>query len=142
MWTVMAALRMLVDHAVNRCGTSGDAVVEATLLSDLPMQLGIDYGRFQSDTRGHGLAANGAPMAQRTINLDECAASESDLAIVTRTLTNDLAQGFGVAELPFLDDDGAVRVEHFGHERRQVEEMAANLGLAVSRETTWSSRSR
>lgn len=114
MQEVMNAVGILAHHAVNQCGTYGEAVIEVTLLAGMPMQLGQAFGHVLGDIWGHQIKA--APVGRRTINLDEIASSGKGLAIAAHLVLNDLIQGFGFPEVPQLTADGAIRIRYFPRE--------------------------
>jgi hypothetical protein len=128
------AVSLLAHQAVNRCGTSGEAAIEATLLAEIPVQLADSAGPTSNDTWGHQTTT--APVGRHTVDLDEIVGSGKGLAIAARQVLNDLAQGFGIPESPQLTAEGALRIAYFPRlDQHRLRRDAPYHGLATTTDT-------
>jgi hypothetical protein len=130
---VVNAVSILVHHAVNNCGATGEALVEATIVSGMTMQLGQSRG-FAGDRWGREIEE--APVGRHTVDLDEIVGTGRGLIVAARMVINDLVQGFGLAESPQLSNTGALRIRYFAQPHHgQLRVQAGNLGLDITEET-------
>ncbi len=131
-WLVCEALTildLLAQHAAETCGASGDAAIEATLVSHLPMNLTHDRGGRGAWTH-HPI--DSAPIGRHTVNLDEIVAYPRAVVVATRMVVNDLFQGFGQPECPQVTADGGFNLPFFSSGiAGRVQQTAEQNGLDV-----------
>jgi hypothetical protein len=116
-WSIGRCLHLLGRHAVHNCGAWGDAVVEARLVSESPMQLAYLHRlggteSAQQIDRGRELQE---AASKHTFVVEAAATPSAAFAVATRLLATDLFHAFGSPEVRQIDSWGALRVRYLGN---------------------------
>lgn len=115
-WLCLTALRF-VGRAADRAGVYGDVALAAQL--GRPMRLGRPGMQLGFLRHGTNLAAYPSSRtidhaeSHHTVPLEGLTRLSPEMMQVARLLLNDLVNEFGLAEIPQLRADGAVRLRYF-----------------------------
>jgi hypothetical protein len=125
---------MLVEHARDRAQAAGQALLRVRLLNRAGRSFALGH------TRGHGFpnAWSGSfvvseiPVAEVVADLDDLAASSSELLVALHAALTDVVQSFGIAELAQLTDRGQLRWPYWNREHRPwVKAWAERCGVNI-----------
>jgi hypothetical protein len=121
-WRAAAALRLAGRSAVRNSGAFGDAVVEARLIGPL-MLLGRSHSSGLVEPYFRTPFVRGA-RSRHTLPVQALAGDPQDLLAGVRVVLADIVNAFGLAELPHIAADGALRTRYFpaGYEVNAIAE--------------------
>lgn len=133
-WALGRCLHVAGAHAVQNCGSWGDAAIEARLigkgltLSYLHRMAGFEHPEAIDGGRQlDGAASRG------TVTVESLATVSQDLAVAVRLIATDLFHAFGAPEVRQIAADGALRSGYLGG-RNELAQWAEASGLVVSDE--------
>ena len=136
---VVALLRMLADHAVNRAGAYGEAVVEVRVHAPVDLMLASSRAANEGwEMRGPDTnnTLKGDEVSRHTLSLDDLTGSQSRLLAASRLVLTDLFQAFGSPEVRQITPDGGLRIRHWSSsEHQSLRRWADANGVEVTAET-------
>lgn len=104
-----SALMLLARHAVDRTGTSGDALVATTFshsrddnsIRNVVLDPGGEHPTQRDVRQGRGVYAS-----NHTLNLDAFISDPTERLLLIRAVATDFFQAFGYPEVDLIDDKG------------------------------------
>lgn len=129
----VSAIDLLVDHAVGRCGTVGDAIVQTQVYPSGVRQHTLVHGRngYMAEWDGSRRLSH-FPTGSHQLNLEDCQ-SGTGLLVAARMVLTEVFQAFGVPEVPQIDDAGTIRRAYIQHENRaDIQRWADARGVQLS----------
>ncbi len=133
---ILSGLRFLAQHARDRVGAGGDALIRAQIhAEDGSRKVLLSAGfRSSGDSMGRDLHFP-ARTAQAAAPLDALADDGPGLVSASSLLANDLFQQFGLPEAIQITRDGELRRPYWGSARHpQIEEWANRAGITLTDE--------
>jgi len=133
---VMSGLLLLARDARDQAAAGGEALMRAQIFpisEKQPTRLARTRHYGFLDPLGDRVLTMPPPPAEATAELDDLAQPGPMLAATTALLVDDIAQAFGVAEMPQLSHDGQLRQRYWGYP--QMITWAEENGIAVIDDT-------
>jgi hypothetical protein len=138
---LVECLAIVVRHAVMNTRCSGEAVVLGEIIEpgrltgaiDRSMVLTYDRSHFTDQWPGSRMTFR-VPPSEHSVDLDACASDPVALLATARLFLNDLFQGFGVAEVPQINPEGALRRRYLLDREGQVFAWAEIHGVPLTDE--------
>ncbi|MHA6966693.1 AlbA family DNA-binding domain-containing protein [Glutamicibacter bergerei] len=130
--SVLSGLKHLGSHTRDRTGTSGNALIRASLMppTDRAVQLG-SIRHHWCDPRGESVFSQKIT-AETVADIDGLASPGPELVSTAARLAGEVAQGFGIAEIGHITKDGEVRLSDWYQDSQvQVRSWATGNGIAV-----------
>ena len=131
----MTALRRAAQHARDRAGAGGNALIRAKIVGrpDRPLALGQHPNGFM-EPLGQQVQPP-IPTAETVAQLDDLADPGPSLVAAASRLVNQVGQCFGVPEMRYLDREGRVRLRYWSQSyRAQLAKWAHDNHVEVSDE--------
>jgi hypothetical protein len=130
----------LVEHAVDRCGATGNAVLRATIEvhdpsgEHLPVVVTHERDPFGRDEDDPGVVS--IPPSDHSVDLDAIRSSKVELLVAIQLVLTDLMQALGRAECWQISRDGSVRITYFRSEfQGSVRDWCATNGVDCTQES-------
>lgn len=139
--TLLQMLALAGRFAAELAHSGGDALARANLIDvteGVPNE-GISLVHFRGFTQTVQVWPGARPLKSQlrlthSINLDVLS-DRRDLLITARMLLTEIFQGCGVAEVPQLTQEGAIRRKYFANDRQQgLRRWAEDAGIEVTEE--------
>lgn len=130
--SVLSGLKHLGGHTRDRAGTSGNALIRATLVppKDRAVQLG-QIRRHWCDPRGESISGQKVS-AETVADIDGLASPGPELVATAARLADEVTQGFGIAEIGHINKEGEVRLSNWYQESQQeIRSWAADNGITI-----------
>ncbi|MEU0184167.1 ATP-binding protein [Streptomyces sp. NPDC006207] len=135
--SLLAGLRFLAQHARDRTGASGNALIRASIYPVFPERAAtlVHYRFFGGRASLGSRMVTSPPSATTVADIDDLASEGPELVAAAYRLGSHLVQAFGRPEILQLTAAGALRWNYWGeHSRPSVEAWAKAKGIDITEE--------